>query len=332
MFVFEWNTFHVFNWQIRNLNWQSAEETNSLCILFFQSMEFFNRILHSTFFPFLSLVLLVICSSCALSLPVASNSVDVLTKCPSQNPAELLGQRRHHIQHFTPDLLCQSSTTPSSESSSITENSLEGSSSVSTHSQLALTGDLHALIPGCSQAELEDLSLSDASTADCPFHVTCQYDPLRYPAVMYEAKRTSHMSSCPVNSVCLPVVKEMEVLRRESQMLNGKSCQVWALSAEYITTGYQCQKLFDIDDETSNSLEWRMAQQGHLVFISSPFHIYLIYSLSKAFSFFSLHCAIGSSTFSDFSLYLLTNSVPFWITMVTWTVQVSPNCYLRLLL
>ena len=230
-------------------------------IFFFQQGKaYFNQIFHSTFLPFFSLVLLVIYSSCALSLPVTSNSVDVLTKCPSQNPAELLGQRRHHIQHFTPDLLCQSSTTTSSESSSITENSLEGSSSVSTHSQMALSGDLHALIPGCSQAELEDLSLSDASTADCPFHVTCQYDPLRYPAVMYEAKRTSHRSSCPVNSVCLPVVKEMDVLRRESLMLNGKSCQVWALSAEYITTGYQCQKLFDINDETSNSLEWKATQ------------------------------------------------------------------------
>ena len=199
----------------------------------------------------LSLLLLVVCT-CARSLPITntSNSAEVLTACPTQDPAELLGERRHHLQHFTPDLLCGSSKAVSSQAN-LAGNSLEGKSA--SPSPVSISGDSHARIAGCSPAELEDLSMSDASTEACPFHLTCQYDPLRYPAVMYEAKRTSQTSSCPVDSACLPVVKEVEVMRKESQSLNEKSCPMWRLSLEYITTGFQCQQLFGMDDETSNS-------------------------------------------------------------------------------
>ena len=157
-------------------------------------------------------------------------------KCPVQSPSAILGRRRHLLQHFTPNILCDSSSDPDQSGSTSSEQTASNTVETNEHA--------HRLA-GCSPVELSSLAFAQNSHPSCDYHMTCQYDPTRYPAVLYEATRNGQADGCPLDQQCVPIEQTLDVLYKRRL----GSCSYWLLSATKTITGYRCQKMNNIEME-----------------------------------------------------------------------------------
>lgn len=149
-------------------------------------------------------------------------------KCPVENPVTILGEKRRLLQHFTPDLMCASA-----------EESQETMDDVLTKWNSNSNSPPAERLAGCSEAELASLSGNsppDPASA-CQYHMTCQYDPFRFPAVLYEAARSQHSTWCPGDGAfCLPVYSKVVVLRKTTV----DSCPSWRFELTNVATSFAC--------------------------------------------------------------------------------------------
>ena len=169
-----------------------------------------------------------------------SNTIDhaQVFRCPEQNLTELLGASRHHLQHYTPNLLCQSpSPYEQFKSCSSVYNQDKNRNDQEVMSFQRQNAYRH--IPGCSADDLRNLMIQDYLSGPCPAEVMCSCDSYRYPAVLYRVRRTSQANSCPDQELCQPIVRRISVLRRNLNKMSG--CPEWTKRRERIITGYRCK-------------------------------------------------------------------------------------------
>ena len=160
--------------------------------------------------------------------------------CPDQDLTSILGDRRHHLQHFTPDLLC-SSQIPSATAPNENSTSHPAKKMVVIESNSVTRSGSSNQLPGCSDEDLAAVAFPLTSqVSPCQFHLTCQYDPERYPAVLYQAVRTKgspDSSLCPGNSICKSVHQKIVVLRKTKV----GSCPIWRFYEEKVVRSFRCQ-------------------------------------------------------------------------------------------
>lgn len=146
--------------------------------------------------------------------------------CSLEDPALVLGKERNHVQHFTPSLLCSSGKPfRLEEDASFTQGVKHSSSPI--------------VFPGCRESELASLFFGWRSGSRCDYRITCQYDPFRYPSILYEAQRADFsIDMCPDGKYCRPVTTHLTVLRRRA---NRFGCEAWTHRLEEVTVRYLCQ-------------------------------------------------------------------------------------------
>ena len=176
-------------------------------------------------------------------LPKLSDSSQ---KCPTVSKCSLmrvLGAGQNQIQHFTPDTLCLQ--TRLSRSPPLPMFSEVGSTTPYVVSQdgpsFSPSQAEESLIPrvaSCTSEQLSSLIAEEPSeNFPCAWRFTCQYDPNRFPATLYQAERTGNHVECPGEQRCRSVYRRLWLLRKR---VVG-NCPSWKRSLEKVTISYECR-------------------------------------------------------------------------------------------
>lgn len=158
------------------------------------------------------------------------------------------------LQHFTPEPLCASSY----EAETASANAAETAQLALLQRKRSSTDEIDLqTYPGCTTSDLHWLMANPSvSQSTCQWNMQCQYDPQRFPQILYQAvlsQTDSKLKNVVCAVICLPVRRTLYVVRpihtaggdpsvftQQTSGAYGSDCPKWELKLETVTVAFDC--------------------------------------------------------------------------------------------